>query len=105
MLLLNALALDLASVAVGTMVISGADVVGEVVLLPAIPVEAATGVGVDILVADGRLDEVEEDIEPLDPEVMLKVDDCMSLMPIALEFWPVPEGMFELDGRLEPCEV
>lgn len=105
-LLLNALALDLASVAVGTMVISGAYVVGGVFLLPPAPVEEdALDDGVYNLVEDGELDGVEEDLEPLDPEVMLRVDDRMLPMPIALESVPVPEDMLELDGRLELCEA
>lgn len=104
-LLLNALALDLASVSVGTMVISGADVIGGVVLLPVDPLENAIDDVVDILVGDGELDEVEDDLEPLDPEVMLRVDDCMPPMPIALELVAVPEEMLELDGRLELCEA
>ena len=51
------------------------------------------------------MDEMEEDLEPLDPEVMLRVEDCMSSMPIALEFALVPKDMLELDGRLEFCNV
>ena len=75
MLLLNALALDLACVAVGTMVISGADVVERV--LPLDPVKEAMNDGVDNV--------LEEDLEPLDPEAMLRVDDCMPPMPVVME--------------------
>ena len=101
MLLLNALALDLASAAVGTMVLLGIDVVEGVFLLLLYPVEEAMDDGVDNVVEDGELDGVEEGLEPLDPEVMLRVDDCMPPMPIALEFVPASEGTLELDGRLE----
>ena len=104
-LLLNAPALDLASVAVGTMVISGTDVVEWVFLLPLYPVEEAMDDGVDNVVEDGELDGVEESLEPLDPEVMPRVDGCMPPMPIALEFVPAPEGTLKLDGRLEFCEA
>ena len=104
-LLLNALALDLASVAVGTIVISSADVVGGVVLLSLDPVEGAMDDGVDGVVEEGELDGVKVDLESPDPEVTLKVDDCMPLTPIALEFVPLPEEMLELDGRLELCDA
>ena len=47
-LLLNALALDLASVAVGKIIISGADVVEGVFLLPVSPVEDKRVDGLDV---------------------------------------------------------
>ena len=92
-LLLNALALDLASVAVGTIVRSGADIVGGVVLLLVDPVEDAMDDGVDIVVKGGELEELEEDLEPLDLVVMLTVDGCMPPILVALEFVPVLEEM------------
>ena len=104
-LLLNALALYLPSVAVGTIVISGTGVVGGVVLLSLDPVEDATDDGVDATIEEGESDGVEVDLESPIPEPMLKVDDCMPPTPIALEFVPLPEEMLELDDMLELCDA
>lgn len=103
-LLLNALALYLPSVAVGTIVISGTGVVGGVALPSLDPVDDATD-GVDGVVEEGESDGVEVDLEPSFPEPMLKVDDCMPPTRIALKFVPLPEEMLEVDGRLELCDA
>ena len=101
-LLLNALALDLACVPVGTIVSAGADVVGEVVRLPADPIEDV----VDDAVGAGVVDTVEEDVKLLDPELTLEVDDRPPPpIPITLEFVLEPEEIPELDDMLEFCEA
>lgn len=105
MLLLNALALDLARGAVGTMEELCANVVGGVVLLPLDPVEDAIDDGVDDSVEDGELNGGEEVLEPLDPFFLLKVDSFIPPMPIALEFVPVLAKILELEGEVDLCEA
>lgn len=95
-LLLKTLALDLASVAVGTMELSGANVAWGVVLLSLDPVEDALVDEVDNTVEDGEMGGVEEKLESLDLEDMLRVYGCMPPMSIALEFVLVPRETLEL---------
>ena len=108
MLLLKALALDLACVPVGKMKLSkGVDVVEGIGGMPTSP-------GVDVVVDDvdtGFFPEVAEDVEPLDAELMLVVDDDFLPVTTTLEFVPVvdkvlvPGETAELDDVVEFCEA
>ena len=98
-LLLNALALDLACVPVGTIVTVGADVVEGAVMLPEDPADDLVDDGVE----ETAIDEAGCDVEPWDPDVSLSVDDCAPPWPVALELVLVPEEILELDDRVDVC--
>ena len=97
MLLLSALALDLACVPVGIMVSAGADVVEGVVWLPADPEDDAVEDGEE----EAKDNDADEDVKLLDPEVTLGVDECTPPRPVALEFVLVSDVMDELDDEFE----
>ena len=101
MLLLNALALDLASVPVGTNPRRAADVVEGVGWNPAIlVVEDAV-----VEVMDAGVFEVREDVKLLVSELTLGVDDNLPSKPSALEFVLVCEEEPVLDMVLLPDET